>query len=296
MGRAAGSVGLGVCARLDRLPGSPHLPHSVQRRILRHGHIDFHHGVYFPARGYREGYNPSSNAYVNAYPLRRPMALYSPAAPLVFLPLGCLTLPAGDILYFGINALLTGTAAYAALRISGIAVSPASLLALTAAIIVSRPGHINLALGQITLPLVLGSWAALEWGARRPGRAALGLCVAALKPTFGIPLLWLTFCRGNRRAALWGGLLSASIAALAAGIEVARSGWPQWLDDLRYAASFVETSQETIPTETWTRIDGMVLLAPRERQSQRHRHSRVRRDGLACRGLSDRAAGSPRAR
>jgi hypothetical protein len=236
--------------------------HTPSREdFSRHGMIDFHHGVYFPARALGEGVSPYSEAYVQRYPLRRPMALYSPAAPLVFFPLGLLEVRAASGLYFGMSVCLTVVLAAWALCASSIRINIATVAWAAAIVVVSRPGHINLVLGQITLPLVLGAWAACEWGASRPRLAGMGLALASLKPTFGIPLLWLTFLRGDRRAALWGAGLSLAAAGITLGLLVSREGFEQVLQGIRFAASFVETSSETVPTETWTRIDGMVLLS-----------------------------------
>lgn len=227
----------------------------------RHGLIDFHHGVYFPGRGFREGINPYGPEYVDHYPLRRPMALYSPATPLFAAPLSLLPLRLSNVVYFCLNVVLIVGLSWFALRAAQAPSGVGPVAALATLLLVSRPGHINQMLGQIALPLVLGAWAALHWGASRPGRAAFGLLATSIKPTFGIPLIWLTWSRGNRWAAVAGAALAMLAASVAVAIGVARSGWSQWSADLQFAASYVETSRETIPTESWTRIDGMVALS-----------------------------------
>jgi hypothetical protein len=69
--------------------------------------------------------------------------------------------------------------------------------------LITTPGRANFNAGQITLPVVLGSLAAVYYASRYPKLAVLGLTLAVFKPTFGVPIGILLMVRGNCRVALW---------------------------------------------------------------------------------------------
>lgn len=173
---------------------------------------DFRLAVYYPTQAFWHGVNPyNSSAYLARYPVDVPFMTYAPATFLVYLPAGFLTLPVASAAYFVLTLILTVLLGAAAVRISGWGRSSAAVLATSGAIMLSRPGQWNLLLGQVTLPAVLGVYAAVVLARRSSAAAGVGVAFSLLKPTFGIPLIALLLAQGARRAVLWGLGLAALV-------------------------------------------------------------------------------------
>ncbi|MEX2315535.1 MAG: glycosyltransferase family 87 protein [Pirellulales bacterium] len=224
------------------------------------GLIDFHHVVYFPAVAFRDGVNPYSEEYARRYPVNRRYPPYSPGMFVLNYPFALLPLPVGNVVYYVANWAMVIALAASALAVCRVPRTVVNVLALATLILVSRPGHINLLLGQFTLPIALGALWALELARTRPWLAGLGLALATLKPTFGVPLVWLMFCRRDFRAvfagvAIGGGLAVAGIVPL-----VARDGVESVVAALRESASLHEADPVVDPETTWTRIDALSLV------------------------------------
>jgi hypothetical protein len=149
------------------------------------GLIDFHNVVYFPAVAFREGVNPYSAEYAARYPVNRQYPLYSPAIFWLHYPLSLLPLGAGNVIYYFASFAMVILLAVSVLHVCRLPQSVCNVFGLTTLILVSRPGHINLLLGQVTLPMALGTLWALHFARRRPGLAGLALAITTLKPTFG---------------------------------------------------------------------------------------------------------------
>ena len=102
----------------------------------------------------------------------------------------------------------------------------AATLGLTALLLLSRPGHMNLLLGQVTAQVVIGAYVALRWARTRPLLAGMGLALATLKPTYGVPLaLLMLFGRGDLGAVVVGVALSGALCLVALVAARARGGW-----------------------------------------------------------------------
>lgn len=176
---------------------------------------DFRDAVYYPVVAMLEGANPyDTPGYMARYPVHQLFPLYSPLTLLVHLPFGLLPYTWSEALYFTTTIGLTVLLAWMALRIAGQRPEPSVVIALAALILISRPGHMNLLIGQVTLPVVLASVAALHWGRRRPYLAGVALAIATLKPTYGAPLMLLMLARQNYRAAAVGAI-GGGLGALA---------------------------------------------------------------------------------
>jgi hypothetical protein len=173
---------------------------------------DFRHAVYFPARAFWDGINPyNSAAYMQRYPVNMAASLYAPASFLVFAPLGLLPLGLASIVYLGLTVVLTLVLPWAACRVIGWRPGLPTILVLGGLLLLSRPGHWNLLSGQVALITVLGTYCALAFARHRPRTAGLGLAVALLKPSFGLPLLVALLVRGAGRAVGWGVAIAAAL-------------------------------------------------------------------------------------
>jgi hypothetical protein len=173
---------------------------------------DFRLAVYYPTQAFWHGVNPyNSSTYLARYPVDVAFMAYAPATFLLYLPAGFLALPVASIGYFVLTLALTVLLGAAAVRISGYGRSSAAVLATSGALLLSRPGQWNLLLGQVTIPVVLGVYAAVLLPRRSPAAAGVGVAFSLLKPNFGIPLIVLLLAQGARRAVLWGLGLAALV-------------------------------------------------------------------------------------
>jgi hypothetical protein len=173
---------------------------------------DFRHAVYFPSRAFWDGLNPyNSTAYMQRYPVNMAASLYAPATFLLFGPLGLLPLGLSSIVYLGLTVVLTLALPWAACRVIGWRPGLPVILVLGGLLLLSRPGHWNLLSGQVTLIPVLGTYCALALARHEPRTAGLGLAVALLKPSFGLPLLLALLARGAGRAVGWGAAIAAAL-------------------------------------------------------------------------------------
>lgn len=177
------------------------------------GLTDFHNSVYFPAIGFREGFNPYSREYVEHYPTYR-LPPYSPAMFWLLYPFSLLPVPAADVAYFAFSCGLVVAFAASALAVCRVPLTLANVLGLSTLILFSRPGHINVLLGQVTLIVVLGAIWALDLAKHRPALGGIALAVTTLKPTFGVPIMCLMLCRGNFRTVAVGAVIGWLAAAV----------------------------------------------------------------------------------
>ena len=193
------------------IPGQPEISH-------RWGMGDFREAVYYPVRAMLDGDNPYDvNRMLEVYPVDLGIFVYSPSALLFNLPFGILPYGLSQLAYFAISAAMIPALALLLLRCVGIAVTAARVFWLAAFIAAGRPVYSALTLGQGSLFMVFGTIVALHFARSRPNLAGVGIAVAAVKPTFGLPLVLLMFVRGDFRALKFGivfGILTALIPTL----------------------------------------------------------------------------------
>jgi hypothetical protein len=179
---------------------------------------------------------------------------------VLHLPFAYLPLALGNVLYFALTVGLTVALAATAVAVCRLPLSLVNVLGLSTLLLISRPGHINLLLGQFTLPVVLGSIWALELARRKPAIAGLALAVATLKPTFGVPLVWLMCCRRDFRAVFIGLVIGGALAAAGIAPLIAKYGLPSVLQSIRESESLHVADPVVEPATTWTRIDAQSLV------------------------------------
>jgi hypothetical protein len=186
---------------------------------------DFRHVVYYPSRAIWDGINPyDSSTYMNRYPVEVAVSLYAPALFLLSLPFGLLPLGPASMSYFLLTVVLTLVLAWAVLRLSGWRATLPAILAVGGLVLLSRPGHWNLLSGQVTLILVLATYCALRFSHSAPRLAGVGIALAMLKPSFGIPLVPALLAQGAHRALAWGVGLAAALNIPVLAVLVRREG------------------------------------------------------------------------
>ncbi len=173
---------------------------------------DFLGVVYYPAVAFLVGDNPYNAAFfLNNYPVFFAFPPFLPAVFLVHLPFALLPQTLAIILYtltvLGLIALLS----YASLRIAALPTRFSSVVLIMAMILISRPGHSNLLLGQTAAQFGLVTYMAYYFAGRSTALGVVGLVFSVLKPTFGIPLALLLMARGHIRLVLIAALVAVAL-------------------------------------------------------------------------------------
>ncbi len=243
-----GLVGMRVARNLN-VPGHP--------MEERYGLQDYRDNFYYPVIAVLDGRNPYDfEDYRAHYPIARPLPPYSPISFLVHLPLAPMPFPIAEWAYFGFSAALLLAVACLGLATAGAEVTAARLFGIAAALLCSRPAHMTLFLGQCTILVVVGCGMALHRGRTAPLAAALGIALACVKPTYGLPLLLLILLRRDGRAFLYGGTLAAGLAmALALPPIRAASGVLPFLESVRHGMAVVATDPAFDATTSIIRVD-----------------------------------------
>jgi hypothetical protein len=179
--------------------------------------VDFRDAIYFPIQALLSGAR-------SLYPEAEGFAPYPPFILLLHFPLGLLPLGLAEVLFGALTIGVTLLLGCLALRAVGRDATPAAVLTLGAVLLLSRPGQWNLLLGQTTAELAAGSYLAIFWGRRSPWLGGIGLTLAMLKPTWGIPLAVLMLASREVRPVLLGGLLTAVVNLPVLAVLVYRNG------------------------------------------------------------------------
>jgi hypothetical protein len=258
----AGVTVVGVRAAVEvNVEGEP--------QAARYGLQDFRDAIYFPVRAFLDGRNPYDSAvYTRTYPVGATFPLYSPATLVAYAPFGLLPVRVAEALWFAMSVALLVPVALLAVRLARLERTPLGLLSIMALIVLSRPGHTTLFLGQCTVLMVIGTYLALHFARSRPGIAALGVALTSFKLTFGVPLAVLMLARGERRAAVGGLALGLAIAVPPAAVLIMRAGGLAGMVHLLTLnqQAFAATGQFN-PRTTLHRVDTPALVGRLARQS-----------------------------
>lgn len=224
---------------------------------------DFRDAIYYPTVATLDGVNPyDPAAYRQRYPVEKTFPLYLPATTVVHLPIALLPYRLAELAYFLLTLGLSYVLAHASVAWTARVPTTLAVLVTAICVLASRPGHMNLLLGQVTLQVGLGCYLALANAGRRTGLAAAGVALAAIKPTTGIPLAaLLAFGYDDVRATGIGLALATLISLLPLGRLLASNGPTAFLDALQSADRAFRSDRTVDAASSWTRIDGASLLA-----------------------------------
>ena len=185
------------------------------------GLADFRDNVYFPVVALLRGDDPYDAAtYVQRYPVRNAFPPYAPLALGLHAPFALVSFEHAELVYWLGTAFLTLPLAGLALATCGLRPSVAAVVAVATLVLLSRPGHWNLLLGQSAMTLTVATYGALHSLRPRPRLAGACFAVATSKLTFGIPLGILMIAMQGGGAVLVG-LVIAAIASLVVAIPLA---------------------------------------------------------------------------
>jgi hypothetical protein len=136
------------------------------------------------------------------------------------------------------------------------------VLLVWALILLSRPGQWNLLQGQMTLPIVLGIYAALATGRRSRLLAGAGLAIALLKPNFGLPLMVLMLARGQFAGVAVGAGVTGLLNVVAMrGLVTQSGGLAQFLTLFHGTGDRLHTSAHLGSELNVFRVDGVGLVS-----------------------------------
>ncbi len=187
--------------------------------------VDFNSGAYYPVRAVLAGENPYDRArFRSLYPVSDGFPPYPPLTLLIHLPFGLLPHATAVAAYAVFTVCLMLLFSRVALDATGRDFTLAAVFMLAGLLLLSRPGHWNLVLGQRAVLLALGSYVALFHASSAPWLSALGLTIAMLKPTWGVPLALLMLARGDRAAVRDGVLVTAALNVPLLAVIVQRAG------------------------------------------------------------------------
>lgn len=223
---------------------------------------DFLGVVYYPTVAFLTGENPyNAAAFINHYPVYFAFPPFLPAVFLVHLPFALLSQPLSTLLYFLTVLGLTATLSYASFKIADLPSPLTSVMLVFALILISRPGHSNLLLGQTAIQFSLSAYMAYYFAKRSTLLGAIGLVFCVLKPTFGLPLALLLIAEGHMRLVLFAATLAVAInvpfvfmlveaeGSLSALIQSSISSFPAWA-----------SHEQVEPATSATRIDLSSLI------------------------------------
>lgn len=186
---------------------------------------DFKSVVYYPAHAFMKGDNPyDTETYLARHPTPFGFYLYPPVILILASPFAILPLDWAIAVKAAFTVVLAGVVALVSLRLSGSRGRLPAVLLVTALLLLSRPGQWNLLLGQVTLPVVLASYAALALAPRRPWLSACALALCLIKPNFGGPLALFMLALGYGRTVVTGGLLLVLVNLPLVAILADRAG------------------------------------------------------------------------
>ncbi|HOC42259.1 MAG TPA: glycosyltransferase family 87 protein [Thermoanaerobaculales bacterium] len=225
--------------------------------------VDFRDNVYYPAKAFLSGGNPyDRETHVATYPVRVRFPPYTPLFLLAHAPFGLLPQGASQLVYFVLTIALTVFLAHLTLRICGSHSTLYSVLGIAAMALLSRPGHWNLTLGQVTLEFVILAYVALHFGARAPLVSGLALAAATMKATIALPLVILMICcRYWRSVAI--GTCIAVLATLPPTLVLVSSagGVSALADSFLDSAAVFQDDESANPVLSSSRIDAVALVS-----------------------------------
>jgi hypothetical protein len=176
-------------------------------------------------------------------------------------PFAGLSLDQAVAVMVGLNITLSVVLAWVCLRLSDARPTFTAVTALLGILLLSRPGHWTLLLGQVTIVMVLAVYAVLGLPRRHAIWAGAALGVTMLKPTFGIPLALLLVVLERWKVLAFGALFTGLTNLPILAVLAHRSG------GYFKAVGLIRTGQEgadvsNIATQfSAFRIDAIAMLS-----------------------------------
>jgi hypothetical protein len=225
--------------------------------------LDFDSGAYYPVRAFLAGENPyDRQRFLSLYPVSDGFPPYPPFTLLLHLPFALLPHAAAAVAYALFTVGLTLLLSRLAMKETRGYATTTGVFLLAGVLLLTRPGHWNLVLGQRAALLAVGCYIALFEARRRPWLSGFGLALATLKPTWGIPLAILMLVRGDRVAVAAGSALIFVLNAPLLAVIVHRAGGTRaFLDRLTTGYRQWQGVSDVSPATSPVRIDAATTLS-----------------------------------
>jgi hypothetical protein len=198
---------------------------DVSRKGLDWRMMDFRNQVYYPAKAFREGNNPyDASAFRQRYPTTRRFAPYLPHTLVIHLPWSALPFATAERVYFLWTLGLYVVVAALTVSMSGLPMTAMSVFGLATLVLISRPAHNNLLLGQLGAELAVATLASIAFARSRPWLSSLCLVAALAKPTYGVPLAAMMLVGGDVRVVARATLVTGTLCAFVASVLAWNAG------------------------------------------------------------------------
>lgn len=251
LGLVLGSIGWRIVDRYQR-PG--------RFDEVNQGYCDFHNGVYFPAVAFVERFSPYGSNFVRNFPVERPIPAYAPVVLLLHAPLAILDLRTAELVWFAIQVAMLWLVAWLSLRFADWPQQAWLVAGVAAGLAGSRSGYGTLFTGYFTFELVIGTLLAVYAG-HRPFLGGLGLALACIKPTSGIPLVLLMLARGQWKTVAVGVTLAGVGSLAAIGWVISDGTSISLLEQLHDSQRQHREDPNILPINTWTRVDLLAVVS-----------------------------------
>ncbi len=237
----------------------------------RQGYCDFQNGVYFPSMAFRQGVSPYSPQYAAEYPVAGSTPFFSPIVFAVHLPFSLVPLPIAEVLYFfGVLAILL-LIAHLVTRWLTTAGSnlPADtngwrwdiFAVIALALIATRGGQQTVFTGYFTFELILATLVAVHYGKTKPWISAVALIFVSAKPNYVLPIALLMLSRGNLKAVVAGGIMSATLAACCFAWILPEDGLAGLVEQIEQTQAIHRANPVEKPVNSWVRVDALAIYA-----------------------------------
>lgn len=185
---------------------------------------DFYSSMYYPVRAVLDGGNPHDASWLEQYPGRDRYGPFLPVNLVIHLPFALLTPETAGQVYFAFSILMALLLAALSLRLAGVTVTASLAVLVAGLVLLSRPGHWTLMLGQHAILLACLSYVALLNARSAPLLSGLALSLAAYKPNFGVPLALIMLVGGHVRAVTTGAAIGLAVNLPLYWILASRAG------------------------------------------------------------------------
>ena len=222
---------------------------------------DFRDAGYYPVRAAIDGVVPYDvDGYFAEYPVAQEFPLLPPTYLVIHGPFQLLGLTAASAAAVIANLGAVVLFAWFCLKLSRYRYTPAAVLLVAAAVLLSNGGRNVVYTGQATFLFAAAVYVAIL--ATRDNRGTAGVFFALIKPSFGLPLVLLLAALGRYRRAVVGAVAAGSISAVLMVPFVIWAGglgslWQILIDNLAYSADSKWISLAT----TTARVDLAAAVA-----------------------------------
>jgi hypothetical protein len=263
-----------VTYALSLHPGSVTVPPGTDYKIM----------IWAPVRGLTSGYNvydPSSLGYLAHFAVRDVATPHAPSLLLIFGWTALLPFRLGYVVFAAVNVLALTLAAVAMAAAPTVRKGTGLSVVLVMAVVVSEPGRVIVALGQVTGVVALGVVMTVLGG--RTWVVVTGVVLMSFSPQTAIPVTLLLIAMPRRRGLFLGwaitcaaGLPVAVVAAVNAGgagelVSAVRSGTSHLVNVNRIDLPYLAPTSGLVSLAVGLLALGLAaafLAGPRRHQTQ----------------------------